>query len=135
MPTRAVTRQSCRQLPRFKKHASVAQQVAALRRVIHWGESFRDATAYVNAQSGRLSDESIVTRSSLHRLHQSLPVHLRDPLLATEGALLAFIQERQSEQRAALSSGHALLTDLEEELLVQWLGAMAEINLPLIWSK
>lgn len=131
MPSRAVTRKSCAQLPRYKGKATISQQVCALRRVIVWEESFRAATEYANAQSGALSKENVVTQTSLRRLYHSVPPRLQSPLHANEGELIAFIQQQQADKRALLNSSLSLLTQLEEELIVQWLVEMGKINLPI----
>jgi hypothetical protein len=87
---------------RYRLTATVAQKVAGLRRMIVWQDKLRQAVEHVNAQSGTLSQEHELTRSTLHRLHQSLPTELRSALNATEGALLNFVQQQQSAQRGQL---------------------------------
>lgn len=125
------TRKASKDLSRYKQKASLAQQILALRRVIVWEDSFRTACELVNEQSGTLAKEHVITTTTLHRLYHSLPDTLHSPLHASEGALLNFLQEQQSAQRANLSRSQSLLTQLEEELLAQWLVEMAKINLPL----
>jgi hypothetical protein len=131
MPDRPRTRKASRALPRYQQKATIAQQVLALRRVIMWGDSLRQAAEYVNAQSGTLSKDHVITRTTLSRVYNSLPAQLQSPLHASEGALLNFLQQHQSDQRAILSGSLSLLTQLEEELLAQWLVEMSKINLPL----
>ena len=96
MPSRKPTRQSCTQLPRYKKSASISQRVAALRRVIVWEDSFAQAAAYVNAQSGPLAKERMLSKSTMRRLYRSLTPELQLAINADETALLDFIQEQQA---------------------------------------
>jgi hypothetical protein len=131
MPAPPRTRKASKALSRYKQKATLAQQILALRRVILCGSSYRTACEYVNAQSGALGKDHVITKTTLSRLYHSLPDALRSPLHASEGALLNFLQEQQSAQRANLSRSQSLLTQLEEELFAQWLVEMGKINLPL----
>jgi hypothetical protein len=135
MPARPVTRKTCSQLPRYKGSATISQRVAALRRKIVYKDSFAVAVEHVNTQSGTLAKENILSESTLRRLFHSLPPHLQQPINADEGVLLAFIQQQQAEQRKELDTAHSYMTQVEEELLVQWVTEMAKINLPMNRSR
>ena len=114
-------------------HATVAQLIAAL--LLHICDAsvtLRGAAERINRASGKTT--SAVTKSSLHRLYQSLPASLRDPAVVTEASLLEFIQLQQAQQRVSISDGLSLLTQVEEELLAQWVVAMWEINYPVTRS-
>jgi hypothetical protein len=130
MPGRPATRKACAKLPRYKNSATLSQRVAALRRHIIWGDSFAAAVAYVNAQSGALTKESIITMTTLKRIFHSLPPHLQLAINADEAALIGFIQEQESAKRSGLKVALSYLTQLEEELLAQWVTEMQKINLP-----
>jgi hypothetical protein len=131
MPARSVTRAACTALPRYKNKATLSQQITALLRIILWGDSLQKAVDYANDHSGGLTKINLLNKPTLHRLHHLLPEQLRSPLHATEATLLAFLQEHQAQRRANYSQTQSLLTQLEEELLVQWLVQMAKINLPI----
>jgi len=126
-----VTRKASNSLPRYKHKATISQLVLALRRKIVWEESFSDACAHANACNPALSETNRVSRTTLHKLYHSLPEQLRSPLHASEAALLNFIQQQQCIQRSKLKQSHQMLTQLEEELLCQWLVEMDKVNLPL----
>jgi hypothetical protein len=130
MPGRPATRKACAKLPRYKNSATLSQRVAALRRHIVWGDSFAAAVAHVNAQSGTLAKECIISETTLRRIFHSLPPHLQLAINADEAALMGFIQEQESSKRSGLKVAFSYLTHLEEELLAQWVTEMQKINLP-----
>jgi hypothetical protein len=110
----------------------MAQLVCALRRKIVWGDSFCAAAEYANAVSGELGNHRMVAESSLERYFHLLPKPMQaDPFLATEGALLACLQQEHLRRvQGASSPGRPLFTPIHEELIAQWVVAMAKINRP-----
>ena len=128
MPARHLTRAVCVKLPRYKNSASVAQLVCGLRRMILYGDSIRTAVATANAASRDVEKYNLLTSTTLFRFHAALPDELKRPESATEGALLAWIDEYECGRREERSAGGRLFTRTEEELIAQWVDARAQIN-------
>jgi hypothetical protein len=97
--------------------------VSAIHRMVHLGDSIRAAVAYVNGHSSRRKSKTkhVLTRSTVDRVFQSLPAHLRHPDTCSEAGLLDFIQQQQCESRAGQQHGSSLLTTLEEDILVEYI--------------
>jgi outer membrane biosynthesis protein TonB len=104
--------------------------VAALHRIIHLGEGFRQAAEHVNALSATFKPHTI-HRSSVHRTWQRLPDELRCPSTSTEARLLEFLHTDQSQRKEDMGSGPSLLTSVEEELFVQWMQREVNMNAPI----
>jgi hypothetical protein len=93
MPSRPLTRETCRKLPRYKGSASAGQLVCGLHRLIVHGDSVRHAVEHANAVSKEVANNSLLTRSTSQRFKDALPEHLLLPENATEPALLAWLAE------------------------------------------
>jgi hypothetical protein len=123
VPRMSPQRVSRRSSARLSRHASrrwsIAQMVAALHRMVQLGDPVRSAVQFVNGQSHSVQPH-LLSRSAVHRMHQSLPPHLLHPETSTEAALLDFVQQLQSDSRAAQQDGPTLLTALEESVLVEY---------------
>jgi hypothetical protein len=133
MPRRTGTRLAVQSGWRRKSgHASASALVTALLLHIRSDVSLRAACDIVNRETSK--KKGGVSKSSLQRLYQSLPASLREADNTNEASVLDFIQQQQEQQRVGISQGLSLLTLVEEELIVQWVGAMWEINWPVTRS-
>jgi hypothetical protein len=129
--THLTRRAACEQSRYPATTATLAQKIAGLQRVIQKFDSLRDACTWVNKHS-RVGTPHVLTKSTLQRLHRSLPPHLLSPYTSssnTEVEIMDFIQQQQTEQRQNRAASHSLLTDLEDDLLVQWIQARGNMNL------
>ena len=87
------------------------------------------AVEWVNSHTPPDSTHAL-TRSSLQRMYKTLPDTLRHPATSNEGLLLEHIHTYQTVQRDQQSSGHTLLTAVEEALLVDWIVRQYNMNAP-----
>ena len=130
MPSRKVTRRLSNKLSHHaSRHHTSAQMVTALHRMIQLGEGKRAAALHVNALSTTIEPHTIHA-SSVQRMKGRLPPHLLSPLSSTEALLLEFIQFDQCRSRREMGNGSTLLSQVAEELLVQWMQREYNRNAP-----
>ena len=94
--------------------------VSALHRQVAFAGSDREAVQRVNCRTPPHLPHSL-SRTSLRRMWDTLPPPLRDPDTSSETLLLEHIHTYQSAQRQQQNSGLALLSAVEEALLVEWI--------------
>lgn len=130
MSTHTVTRAALDQHTHFASRGWTAAQMAAgLHRKVAHADSDRMAVEWVNSHTPAESTHKL-TRSSLQRMYNTLPDELRHPGTSNEGLLLEHIHAYQTAQRDQQSSGHTLLTAVEEGLLIDWIVRQYNMNAP-----
>jgi hypothetical protein len=130
MPAPRVTRAALKSVNKNSRRRWLpAQMAAGLHHMIHHQSSDRAAADYVNRHSIHLLPH-VLTRSSLLRMYGTLPDSLTAVDTASEALLLQHIHTVQAERQEKRVEGHAMLTCVEEELLVQWVVREYNMNLP-----
>ncbi len=115
LPSRVPTHSSCRELPWYKGGATGPQLVCGLQRVFVHGMSERNAVAFVNARSGKLADDRVLTRCTLHRYILAIPTELR---MADEAKQLTWVHTFNSKSaRSTVFAVHDCLLWWRRSLL------------------